>query len=206
MTRTGSRTLARVEVDYGLSGILQPGESMLWTGRPDPRVFFTAADAYLIPFSMLWLSFTIFWEDSVIRSGGPAFARIFGVPFILIGVYMLVGRPIQARYVRKQTVYAITDRRAIVMSRRGWVDSPIRDQPVSIARSRSGRVSASIGTPVPVATNYPIQIGARGSMVVPSRRRVRYVAPVVFSQVADGDAMLAALNQARTPSSGDWAS
>jgi hypothetical protein len=37
---------------------------------------------------------------------------------------------------------------------------------------------------------------------------MRYVAPIVFSQVADGDALLAALNQARTPITGDrdWGS
>jgi hypothetical protein len=42
-------------------------------------------------------------------------------------------------------------------------------------------------------------MGSDGTMsTTPSRRTVRYVAPVRFQQVADGDAMIAALNQARS--------
>jgi hypothetical protein len=193
-----------VEFDSGLQSLLQPGESLLWSGRPDPRAFLTPSDAYLVFFGAIWLTFSVFWEVSAVRGAGSYPFGIFGVPFILIGVWLLVGRPIQVRAIRKRTVYAITDRRAIVLTRRGWVDSPIRDQPVDVARSRSGRVSVSIGTPVPVTSTFPMQSGAGGSVMIPSRRRTRYVAPIVFSQVADGEALLAALNQARTPISDDW--
>jgi hypothetical protein len=32
---------------------LRPGEQLLWSGRPDPNVRFTPADAFLVPFSIL---------------------------------------------------------------------------------------------------------------------------------------------------------
>jgi hypothetical protein len=45
---------------------LLPDESIVWGGRPVSSVIFHKEDAFLIPFSLLWGGFAIFWEASVL--------------------------------------------------------------------------------------------------------------------------------------------
>jgi hypothetical protein len=77
------------------------------------------------------------------------------------------------------------------------IDTPMVNQPATVRRSRGGRVFADIGTPMPHYSATPGLPAANG-MPGPSSTTVRYVAPVTFRLVADGDAMLAALGQARS--------
>jgi hypothetical protein len=44
----------------------------------------------LVMFSVLWLSFSLFWTFAAWRSGAGAMA-LFGLPFIAIGIFLLAG-------------------------------------------------------------------------------------------------------------------
>lgn len=116
---------------------MRPGERVLWCGRPDPRVLFAPADGFLIPFTVLWCSFAVFWEVMVARAGGPAFPLVFGASFIGFGVYLVFGRFLYKRRRKLQTVYALTSERAMVaVAEHTLIDSPARYQAVVIRRSR----------------------------------------------------------------------
>jgi hypothetical protein len=52
---------------------LSAGERVAWMGRPDPTKHFNAGDLYLVPFSILWAGFAIFWEATAIASGASPF-------------------------------------------------------------------------------------------------------------------------------------
>ena len=70
---------------------------------------------YLIPISILWLAFALFWEAEVLSSDAPPFFVLWGLPFVGIGLYLVFGRILVARKEAAETVYAITDRRVIVI-------------------------------------------------------------------------------------------
>ena len=102
-----------------ITRVLQPGEQLLWVGQPDPKVVFSKADALLVPFTLLWAGFTVFWEVGVAGSGGPLFALVYGAVFMAVGAYITVGRFLYKRYDRRRTVYGVTDRRVLVLRNQG---------------------------------------------------------------------------------------
>jgi len=104
------------EADKIISAELGAGERLSWSGRPRRGLRLTASDAYLIPFSLLWCGFVVFWERSAIRMNAPVFFDLWGVPFVAMGVYMVVGRFIADAVRRGKIFYGLTDRRAIIVS------------------------------------------------------------------------------------------
>lgn len=100
-----------------ITGRLLPGERVIWSGRPATGLVFTPRDAFLIPFSVLWLGFAIYWILGVLDYGGGAFI-LFGMAFVSLGLFFCVGRFILDAALRGSTEYALTDRR-ILISRAG---------------------------------------------------------------------------------------
>jgi hypothetical protein len=108
--------LADLEAQNRVARELESGERLLWNGRPNSRRWLYAQDAVLVPFSIMWGGFAIFWEASVLSSSGARNSVIFplwGVPFVLIGLYLMVGRFFARRWMRRRTLYAVTDQRVI---------------------------------------------------------------------------------------------
>jgi hypothetical protein len=97
---------------------LDAGESLLWAGVPKAGLYLRTNDLYLIPFSLLWGGFAIFWEYSVLSATGPnePFMAVWGIPFVLAGLYLIVGRFFVDARVRSRTAYALTNRRILIIS------------------------------------------------------------------------------------------
>jgi hypothetical protein len=122
----------RVFAGYGV----QPQE-LRWIGRPPSGIRLRAADAYLIPFSLMWGGFAIFWETMAFKGNAPVFFRIWGVPFVLIGVYMILGRFFYDAYRRSQTWYGVTANDALII-RRGFPNSMQR---INLAKTNTLGIS-----------------------------------------------------------------
>lgn len=95
---------------------LGPSEQLLWCGQPRRGLVLRPADAFLVPFSILWGGIAIVFEVAAIASRVDLFFALWGVPFVLVGLHMMVGRFwVDARQ-RAATVYAITSERIMIIS------------------------------------------------------------------------------------------
>jgi hypothetical protein len=83
-----------------LQSELSSGERIQWATMPNTRIIFHSDDWYLVPFSLLWGGFAIFWEAGVLgfweTNAKPHpiswFMSLWGIPFIVIGQYLIWGR------------------------------------------------------------------------------------------------------------------
>ena len=105
-----------VDAECELRQHLGQGESLTWTGRPRQGLTFRRSDLFLIPFSLLWCSFAIFWESAAIGTSAPLFFKLWGIPFVLIGLYLVAGRFFFDAKKRARTAYGITQDRIIILS------------------------------------------------------------------------------------------
>lgn len=97
-----------------LSGILHPGEKVLWRGRSVFRVAFE----YVYPLEFIGMIFFIglsfgwlFWT----ALAGPVW--LLWAVFFSVGLWGLLGKHLWRAWRRRQSLYVLTDRRALIVSR-----------------------------------------------------------------------------------------
>ncbi len=90
---------------------IMPDEYVVWNGRPGKGHLLTSYDIFMIPFSIIWCGFAILWETIAFTSSASLFFKLWGIPFICVGLFMLFGRFILKSYIRKETIYVITNKR-----------------------------------------------------------------------------------------------
>lgn len=95
---------------------LSQGERLLWSGQPRQGVRLRLSDLFMIPFSLVWCSIAFFWEATAIKNGAPFFFRLWGIPFIVAGLYFVLGRFIADARARARTFYGVTTERIIIVS------------------------------------------------------------------------------------------
>jgi hypothetical protein len=97
-------------------------EKILWTGQPEQKLF-CGADFYLVPMGLFVFCFSLFWEygaSGITRHHADvpfpfsAFP-LFGIPFVLMGCYMLFGRFFFKSWKQRNTYYAVTNSRALIL-------------------------------------------------------------------------------------------
>jgi hypothetical protein len=106
----GAATMA----DDLFQGRLLSGERISWSGRPKSGLVLTGRDIYLIPFSLVWCGFAIFWTFGATDAGAPTFFTLWGMMFVCVGLYFVFGRFIVDAWVRHGLRYAVTDRRILI--------------------------------------------------------------------------------------------
>lgn len=114
---------------YALNTVFQQelleGEEILWAGQPNPHKHFNTQDLFLIPMSLFVFGFAIFWETMALRTitgrggspNGPViFFPLFGLPLVIVGFYLLIGRFFLKRWKKFHTFYAVTNKRVLILT------------------------------------------------------------------------------------------
>jgi len=138
------------EDERALAPELGAGERLLWAGHPRRGLRLVMADALLIPFSMLWCGFAIFWERNALAAAAPGFFALWGVPFVAMGLYMVFGRFIADAVRRSKITYGLTPRRLILIS--GVLSRQVKSidlsslGELSVGERRDGSGTITLGT------------------------------------------------------------
>jgi hypothetical protein len=142
-----------------VNGELDKGERIRWLGQPVPKSGLPKLALLPFFFAIPWTLFALFWivmASGLLDQGGfqlePArlvFA-LFGVPFVLVGLAMMSSPWWMKRRVLKaaqQTVYVITDRRAIIVDGGYYGDTGLTAGLSGFARSLGRGTSIRSYTP-----------------------------------------------------------
>ena len=105
-----SKTLS-IEFDLGR------GERLLWSGMPRQGLMLRQNDLLMIPFSLFWCGFIVNWERLAINQHAPLLFAAWGIPFLCVGIYLVVGRFFYDAWRRAGTAYGLTTERVLISTR-----------------------------------------------------------------------------------------
>ena len=148
-----------------ISSKLDPEERLLWSGQPRGGLRFRPQDIFLIPFSLMWGGFAIFWEvmalSTITKAPGPVgiVFPLFGLPFVAVGLYLIFGRFFFDARSRDRTHYGVTDRRILIVS--GVFSQQTKSlqlrtlSDITLSERSDGSGSISFGPSHPMAGFFP---------------------------------------------------
>jgi hypothetical protein len=94
-------------------------ERLLWRGSPPTGLRFSPSDTELIPFSIFWAGFAGFFNYAAWATSSNWLMRLWGMPFLVVAIHIVVGRFFVDAWVRRRQRYFVTDKRAVIL-RTGW--------------------------------------------------------------------------------------
>ncbi len=118
-------------VTYDLEKILEPGERIIWEGRPKKNAYCINSIAALTPFALIWLLFDSIFIIPAILGGVDIFLAMILIAFFsihLMPVWVWIGQMITANKKWKNVKYALTDRRVLIQDKTmGFVEIYYKD-------------------------------------------------------------------------------
>jgi hypothetical protein len=182
----------------GWEGILEPGERILWQGRPDAKFYLSGAHVFSGLFGLFFAGFALFWM--VLASSAGGFFWMFGLLHFCVGLGIMLAGPLGGAFVRRRTWYTLTDHRAFIATDLPWRGRALADYPIT----PETRITFHDG-------DLPsIHFAMRGGPVISKnvamqRRKMRrtYTSPIGFDRIPDGRHVLSLIRQAQRAQSPD---
>ena len=137
---------------------LAAGEQIIWSGKPRQGLTLRGSDVFAMPFSLFSAGFSVFWMHSAASSGAPLPFVLFGVPFVLVGLYLVLGRFFVEAKQRTETFYAVTPHRVIIRS--GIFSKSVKSLPLktlqdlSLSERPDGTGTITFGAQHPMASMF----------------------------------------------------
>ncbi len=103
----------------GWEGLLDDDENIVWQGQPDGKFRLRGKNIVISVFGLFFLVFSLFWTVMAASAGQmPVGMRLlfplFGLPFVLVGLYLVVGIHWFDALGRRKTHYTLTNKRAFI--------------------------------------------------------------------------------------------
>jgi len=110
-----------------LQTLLEPGEALLWEGRPAPRCYtfrnwkHSLFGVLLLLFSLIWL----YWGVELGRNYRSPLPVLVPTPFIALGLYLSAGHLIRSRLRWEGIYYGLTQRRLLIQDGKRHKELPL---------------------------------------------------------------------------------
>lgn len=171
----------------GWEGILEPGEHIVWQGRPDPRFGLTGAHIALGMFGLFFAAFAALWMMLALSAGGVFW--IFGLLHFAIGLCIALAAPLGGPFLRRRTWYSLTNRRAFIATNLPLTGRSLRDYPIT-PDTPIAFVEGTLSS-----IHFASHLGKLGTRHIRQRRQRTYSTPIGFDHLPDGRAVLAQIRQ-----------
>lgn len=162
----------------GWEDILDPGEEILWQGRPDTALTLAPIKPLQMAIGLFFTVFALFWTSmahSMSNGAEPWFFRYvfpnFGLIFVAIGLYQMGGYAIYNSFRRKRSWYTLTNTRAFVAT----------NMPLAGKRLNSWPITADM--PITLTQNTPGTVHFATEQR--SGRNGSYTIPIGFERIHD---------------------
>lgn len=172
---------------------LESEERVLWTGQPERRAYVWRGSWYMIPWALLWAGGVFAWEATAIQMmlgtvGCPGLCMVvWGIPFVLLGTHLLIGRFWVAAREARRTCYAVTNRRVLLRTgafEPALIAFPLRSLPyLQLFREPGGRGSIQF-TPPTLRTLFAVPGWPSPYSLPPAFLAIRD-APTVYRIICD---------------------
>lgn len=163
------------------AGILDPGETVLWQGRPDTRPQWAMLSPQRLTLGVVFIVAAALWgwQSAGLAQAGGAMALLpwIAVPLLAVGLFNLAGHVLWDAFRRRCTWYTLTNRRAFIAT-----DIPFRGK-----RLKSYPINRE--TILSFDESEPASIGFAFEPV-PMKRSTR-MKMVGFERIADGQTVFA---------------
>jgi hypothetical protein len=151
--------------------ILETGERILWSGRPDPSLTFAKKkNIPLAIFGCVFAGFALFWMIAASMAGG--FFWMFGLLHFSIGLALIYFALWGNGFMRNRTQYALTRERAIIATDIPIIGRRFKSYPIT----EDTKLDYRDETPPSV---YFAQVTRRG-------KNSTYTVDVGFERISDG--------------------
>ncbi|MFN2977401.1 hypothetical protein [Terriglobus aquaticus] len=197
------------QIEKEIGEELLNGETLLWSGQPLRQIIFHPSDWWAIPFSLLWGGFAIFWEwgatghfgSENAKDGFSIFMALWGIPFIVVGQYMIWGRFLYTAWKKGRTYYGVTTKRVLVVNSgatRKVVSSQLCNlESISLTTRQDGTGTLDFSPEPLVATSFWNSRRSTGSsQFYPDLSRL------AFYDVADARSIYGLIQKARSAAQG----
>lgn len=172
-------------VPAGWDGVLQPGERILWQGRPDATFTLRGHSKVLMLVGGLFSAVALVFIAVGVTQGIVAF-MVFPLVHLAVGLGLLVGAPMWRSYRWRNTWYTLTDRRAIIATDHWPKGRDLRLYPLGP------------DTPLAIATR-PMPVVQFANVHIRTKHGTR-LQPLGFERIPDAEAvfeMISAIKQGK---------